>query len=258
MVKYDKENCEPFQKYFAYYTVEQMAMLWCGIDANDFNEVLGECEYPRRAIPKHPYIPCLEFRAAAIMDAIEAKELAVGRDGRNHTINDDHVAPERRTILIKDFKEWLINAFPNEKPRLIFDEIERNSHSSITVEVYQTLLADRDHLQVRIKKAEDVFREQRERIESLERDKAALQRDIDRLPTNTLIDQRSEVTYLNIIGGLLEIMLGRTPSGAKHSIYSSQSSIISALLSRFKNVPGISDRTLQGKFSEANKSVKNQ
>lgn len=254
MIKYDKEHCEPFQKYFAYYTVEQMAMLWCGIEPNDFNEVLSECEYPRRAIPKHPYISCLEFRAAAVMDAIEAKELAVGRDGRCHAISDDHVAPERRTVLLKDFKEWLINAFPNEKPKLIFDEIERNIHSAITVEAYQTLLADRDHLQVRINKAEEIFREQKKKIESLEGENASLRQMVDKVGGS--VDQRSETTYLNIIGGLLSLMLGSSPAGVKQSVFANQGAIISAMLAHFEGMSGISVRTLEGKFSEANKSFK--
>ena len=217
MVNYDKENCEPFQRYFAYYTVEQMAMLWCGIEPHDFSEVIGECTYPRRAIPQHPYISCLEFRAAAIMDSIEAKELAVGRDGRCHAISDDHVAPERRTVLLKDFKEWLIKTFPNEKPKLIFDDIERNTHSSITVEVYQTLLADRDHLQVRINKAEEVFREQKRRIESLEGENASLKNMVEKGVGG--MDGRSERSYLNVIGGLISIMLRE---GANKQVMSSQ------------------------------------
>ncbi|EMZ5628119.1 protein kinase [Enterobacter kobei] len=254
MVNYDKENCEPFQRYFAYYTVEQMAMLWCGIEPHDFSEVIGECTYPRRAIPQHPYISCLEFRAAAIMDSIEAKELAVGRDGRCHAISDDHVAPERRTVLLKDFKEWLIKTFPNEKPKLIFDDIERNTHSSITVEVYQTLLADRDHLQVRINKAEEVFREQKRRIESLEGENASLKNMVEKGVGG--MDGRSERSYLNVIGGLISIMLSKSPGGQRYSIFDNQSAIIQTLLGHYVGKYGISDTNLEKKFAEANRSIR--
>lgn len=254
MVNYDKDNCETFKRYFAYYSVEQMAMLWCGIEPYDFDEVISECQYPRRGIPKHPYIGCLEHRSAAIMDAIDAKELPVGRDGKGHSISDDHVAPERRTILIKDFKEWLINTFPNEKPKLIFDEIERNAHSSITIEAYQTLLADRDHLQVRINKAEEIFKQQKKELEALKGENASLRQIVDRASNNT--DLRSETTYLNIIGGLLNLMLGTSHGGQKQSVFENQGAIISAMLAHFEGMPGISVRTLEGKFSEANKSFK--
>ena len=254
MVKYDKDNCETFQRYFAYYSIEQMAMLWCGIEPFDFDEVISECEYPRRGIPKHPYIGCLEHRAAAIMDAIDAKELAVGRDGKGHTICDDHVAPERRTILMKDFKEWLINSFPNEKPKLIFDEIERNAHSAITIEAYQTILADRDHLHVRISKAEEIFKKQKKELEALMGENESLRRIVDRASGNT--DSRSETTYLNVIGGLLSLMLGSSPGGQKQSIFDNQGAIISALLAHHEGTPGISARTLEGKFAEAKRSLK--
>ena len=40
--------------------------------------------------------------------------------------------------------------FPNEKPAFLFDDIERNSHDSITLEAYQSLKADRDALQLRV------------------------------------------------------------------------------------------------------------
>lgn len=255
MVNYDKENCEPFQKYFAYYTVEQMAMLWCGIETHDFNEVIGECSYPRRAIPQHPYISCLEYRAAAIMDAIEAKELAVGRDGRCHAINDDHVAPERRTVLLKDFKEWLLQAFPQEKPKLIFDEIERNAHSSITVGVYQTLLADRDHLQVRISKAEEIFRQQKKELDALKGENSSLKKMVDN-GVSTIGDARSERSYLNVIGGLLQLMLSHSPSGQKHSVFDNQAAIVSALLAYHEGKYGISSTNLEKKFAEANRSIK--
>lgn len=254
MVNYDKDNCEAFQKYFAYYTVAQMAMLWCGIEPPDFDEVLDECSYPRRGIPKHPYIGCLEHRAAAIMDAIDANELAVGRDGKGHSISEDHVAPERRTLLMKDFKEWLLATFPNEKPKLIFDEIERNAHSSITVEAYQTLLADRDHLKVRITKAESIFKEQKNRIEALEGENNSLKHMVN--GAIGTIDGRSEKSYLNIIGGLLHLMLGTSPSGKKHSIFDNQAAIISAMLAYHEDKYGISPTNLDKKFADANRSIK--
>lgn len=201
-INYDKENCDHFQKYLTYFSVKQMAMLWCDIEISDFEDVISECEYPRRAIPKHPYIGCLEHRASAIMDAIEARELAVGRDGRNHQISDEHVAPERRTVQLKDFKEWLIITFPNEKPKLIFDEIERKAHKSITTDVYLSLLADRDHLTTRIKKAEEVYKEQKIEINKLQDENNKLKT----LAPLGDTDDRSENTYLNIIGGLVNLM----------------------------------------------------
>lgn len=250
-INYDKENCDNFQKYFSYYYVEQIAMLWCGIETPDFDEVIAECQYSQRAIPKHPYIGCLEYRARAIMDAIDAKQLAVGRDGKGHDIRDDHVAPERRTILLKDFKEWLTVTFPNEKPKLIFDDMERNTHTSITTEAYLSLVADRDHLKTRISKAEEIYKEQKSEIKQLQEENSKLK---TLLPVDD-IDERLENSYLNIIGGLVNLMLSVTPNGKKISAYNSQSDIIDALLAHYPNKKGLSKRSLEGKFSQAKSNL---
>ncbi|MCG3464006.1 protein kinase [Xenorhabdus bovienii] len=254
MVNYDKENCNSFQRLFSYYFINEMAMLWCGINPSDFQEVLSECEYIRRGVPKHPYIGCLEPRAAVIMDAIDDKQLSVGRDGKGHITSDDHVAPERRTVLLKDFKEWLIKNYPNEKPKFIFDDIERNIHASITVEAYQVLKADRDHLQIRINNAESIYKDLKKKLDSLDGENLSLKKMVENSYQN--INSRSETTYLNIIGGLLDIMLGTSPSGNALSVYDNQSSIISALLAYHEGKSGISARTLESKFSEAKKSIK--
>ncbi len=69
------------------------------------------------------------------------------------------------------------------------------------------------------------------------------------------VSDREESTYLNIIGGLLGLMLGETPAGAKQSVYINQSAIVSALLVHYEDKAGISKRTLESKFAKANKSI---
>jgi len=66
---------------------------------------------------------------------------------------------------------------------------------------------------------------------------------------------RAETTYQNIIGGLLGLMLGKTPAGKAQSVFESQSAIISALLAHHDGKPGISSRTLEEKFAEAKRSL---
>lgn len=69
------------------------------------------------------------------------------------------------------------------------------------------------------------------------------------------IHARAETTYLNIIGGLLELMLGRTPAGKPQSAFDSQAAIADALLAHYSGQPGISKRTLDEKFPQARKSI---
>ena len=67
--------------------------------------------------------------------------------------------------------------------------------------------------------------------------------------------ERSETTYLNIIGGLLSLMLSEPSAGKPRSTFNNQSTIISALLEHYRNKPGISQRTLEDKFAAAKRSL---
>ncbi|WP_343626049.1 hypothetical protein [Roseateles puraquae] len=72
---------------------------------------------------------------------------------------------------------------------------------------------------------------------------------------NAPMSLRAEATYLNIIGALLELVLGKTPAGKPHSVFTSQAAIIDALLAHHADKPGISKTTLEGKFAEARRRL---
>ncbi|MEP9324990.1 hypothetical protein PPMP20_17890 [Paraburkholderia phymatum] len=75
-------------------------------------------------------------------------------------------------------------------------------------------------------------------------------------PGGERLGRREETTYLNIIGGLLHLLLGKSPgSGKKYSSFASQDAVISGLLAHFDGAPGISKRTLESKFAEAKRSI---
>lgn len=144
--------------------------------------------------------------------------------------------------------------FPSEKPKLIFDDMERNTHTSITTEAYLTLIADRDHLKTRISNAENIYREQITKINKLKEENVKLKN----LSTTNSIGDRLENTYLNIIGGLVNLMLSETPNGRKISVYNSQSDIINALVAHYPNKKGLSQRNLEGKFSQSNLNLQKE
>lgn len=70
------------------------------------------------------------------------------------------------------------------------------------------------------------------------------------------LSSREKTALLNIIGALVSLMLDNTPSGQKISVYDSQAAIISGLLGYFPNVYGISERTLEEKFVQAKRNLK--
>ncbi|GAA4403165.1 hypothetical protein [Quisquiliibacterium transsilvanicum] len=67
--------------------------------------------------------------------------------------------------------------------------------------------------------------------------------------------RRAETTYLNIIGGLIGLMLGKSPGGQPLSVYDSQAAIIAALLAHHEGKPGMSERSLEQKFAAAKRSL---
>jgi hypothetical protein len=83
-------------------------------------------------------------------------------------------------------------------------------------------------------------------------DKSDLQDQKDQLTLRT----RSETTYQNIIGGLLDLLLGKTPGGRAHSIFKDQTAIVEALLASQPGRPGLSKRTLEAKFAQAKRTLK--
>ena len=65
------------------------------------------------------------------------------------------------------------------------------------------------------------------------------------------IDERERTTLLNIIGAQLKLL-----QDSSRPRLPSQSDVVNALVERFPRVYGIGQRTLEGKFAEANRSLK--
>jgi len=65
---------------------------------------------------------------------------------------------------------------------------------------------------------------------------------------------RSETTYLNIIGAMLAVMLNKNSAKA-NSVFENQSAVISNIVAHYGAKPGISQRNLEDKFSEAKRSL---
>src|SRR5690606_39768716 len=69
------------------------------------------------------------------------------------------------------------------------------------------------------------------------------------------ISPRSEATYLSIVGGLLTLLLGQSPSGKQYSSFKTTDSIINALLAYYPGRAGLSERTLWSKFKAAKQHI---
>jgi len=92
--------------------------------------------------------------------------------------------------------------------------------------------------------AEFVF--QRTDIEAFEEQVAQGQQ-----TASTDIGPREQQTLLNIIAGMLDLMLGKTPGGRPQSVFENQSAVIDGLLAHHDGKQGITKRTLEKKFARA-------
>jgi hypothetical protein len=69
------------------------------------------------------------------------------------------------------------------------------------------------------------------------------------------LSSRERETLLNITGGLLGLLLDRTPAGKPQSVFDSQAAVIDALIAHYEGRPGIAKRTLEDKLAQAKRSL---
>ena len=151
MSNYDVKSCSSLER--AYYRPIEAALRWCNLIEHEvvILEKTSHSLFP--AIADFPQWPCLRLNAEKIFEATQNNELPHGRDGR--TVNEgDHVAPMRITVRHNDLKIWIAKYYPDQKPKFLFDEVERTTHSAINKDAFIALQVERDALKVRIEKAE--------------------------------------------------------------------------------------------------------
>lgn len=251
---YNDSDCEHLHAYHAYYPVPAAAMLWCGVPPNDLQDELSRIKpHPQvRGVFTHPYISCFEVRCRIIHDAIESGELAASRE--NGKATDDHIAPERRHVSRLHLKAWIAKEHPADKAKctFLFDEIERKTHASINADTFRALQADRDAARAELEKARTRANDAIREMDAMRGERDSLRAMVDKMAAP---GDRAETTYLNIIGAMLALMLGKSPAGKAQSVYENQAAIIAALLGHHEGKPGISARTLEEKFAAGKRSL---
>lgn len=202
-------------------------------------ETVGARNIPRAE--EFPRWPQLALNTERIFDAMRNRELAYGKGGISC---DDPSLLDRPDVTVRhvDLKLWMARCYPDQKPTFLFDAIERQLHPAISVEAVQSLLVDRESL--------------RTRLGAHEKELEGLREEVKRKPAaDAAVAPRSETTYLNIVGGLLTLLLGKSPSGNRYSSFETMDSVISALLAHHEGRPGISERTLWSKLAAAKRQV---
>ncbi|MGY1917444.1 hypothetical protein ACW9IF_00820 [Pseudomonas tolaasii] len=197
--------------------------------------------------------PRLLEKLELLNDAIRNQELAYGCMGMTVSSGKTIEQP-LLTIRHNDLKRWLIEYHPAERPDFIFDESEKQSVPTHTIEVYKALLVELD-----------IFKAERERTRGLLQE-LTKERDLLRRENAKLIlhrksamepNERSERSYLRLIGALISLLLGRSPGGKPYSSFVSQASIISVLSARNEGKSGFNKRTLEDRFAAARRTDEN-
>ena len=172
------DSCEAMKSLMAIYTILEAAALWCGIKKQDLPDVISKADQISttgigRSIYKHPYISCIEPFTRAIAQAVDDRSLPHCREDGKVLGESDMAAHERRHVTGVALKKWIETAFPNDRPSFLFDDLERDTHTSISADAYRVLKIDRDALKIRIINAELEYRklqsETRQLFEELNR-----------------------------------------------------------------------------------------
>lgn len=225
----------------AFYRPIEAAIRWSGLVRFESRilKVVGT-----RSIPgpeDFPRWPMLRLNVERIFDAMRNGELAYGRAGI--TCDDPSLLDDPElTVRHVDLRAWMTCFYPSQKPAFLFDDIERRLHPAISIDAVQALIVDRDALMTQ--------------LAAHQKELKSLRKELKRqAPSERTLPPRSETTYLNIVGGLLTLLLGKSPSGTPYSSFETMESIISALIAHHEGRPGISERTLWAKLAAAKRQV---
>lgn len=235
-----------------YYRPMEAAIRWCGLLRFE-QRILQTLD--QRAMPEpgeFPRWPLLRLHTERIFDALTHGELAGGKAGIVLEAQRPALDDPQLTVRHVDLKAWMAHYYPGERPGFLFDDIERSAHPVVSVDTLNILLADREATKVQLAELSQVHEALRAAHEALAKEQTAHG---DANGTSREPGLRSETTYLNIIGGLLTLLLGKSPSGTAYSSFQNMDAVVSALLAHHEGRPGLSERTLWSKLAQARRHL---
>jgi hypothetical protein len=245
---YEKNTVNPHAKLF--YRPLDAAIRWCNLMAYETQILESAWDCPNLLSATFPQWPCLHANLERILDAIRNKELRYGALGTTVT-SGTPVDPRLLTIRHSDLKRWMLHHHPDQRPSFLFGPVAANQEA-IYYSTYLILQADRDALRIQLNAAEA-------KLQSLigELKTAGLERESLRILAENKqhLSDRSKLSFLNVIGALVNIMLGSSTAGRRHSIFDSQASIVDSITAHYGGVAGLSKRSLDEKFAAGKRSL---
>lgn len=230
-----------------YYRPIEAAIRWCALERYEAEIIRSMASKMLPELSDFPQWPALRLNAERIFDAIANHELPFGIDGV--TVQSgfrlDHPS---LTIRHVDLRTWMTRYYPQERPLFLFDP---NESIELTAQTLQTLLRDKEELKALLTRRELELGQLRvpgiiaaqtaSRISGSE---------------STSLTARAEATYLHIVGVMLRLLLGQTPSGQRLPQFATQEAVVHAMVDHFgQQLMGITERTLHAKFAAANRRL---
>lgn len=233
-----------------FYRPIEAAIRWCGLFHIELLIIkeFDESSLPTALFCKHP---CLKDKLDLMSDAIRHHELPYGCFGIN-VDQGTQVEPRFLTVRHNDLRKWLDQLYPHEKPDFLFFIPDNSSALELTTNKLNYLLAEIQLCKIEQERLHDQLMESQKSISFLLKKNSNLSA---KLRHSAKPSERSERNYLRLIGALINLMLGKSPGSKPYSSFTSQASIISALMAHNRNKPGFSQRNLEDKFSAANRSI---
>ncbi|NAO28866.1 protein kinase [Pseudomonas syringae pv. dysoxyli] len=145
----------------------------------------------------------------------------------------------------------MFNHYPDQRPSFLFGRAPAEQEH-IRYGTYLTLQADRDALEVQLKATEATLQVLMNELQA-----AGVERETLRMLAENKknLSDQSKTSFLNVIGALVDLILGSTEAGRKHSIFESQASIVDSITSHHDGVKGLSKRSLDEKFAAGRRSL---
>jgi len=243
------DNFNPQAKTF--YRPIDAALRWCGLVHYEAEILQAAWHCPERLGSLFPQWPCLHANTEKIYDAMRNGELPYGYLGVSVPMGSP-LEPGQITVRHSDLRLWMQRYYPDQRPGFLFESVN-DTREQISPAAYLFLQAERDAL---VQECNTLQRQ----LQDVMADLQAL--GLEQKSLNALVksqgqlSERSEHTYLQIIGALTYTVLDSSPAGKPLSVFENQTAIVDAVTARFTDIPGLSKRTLDAKFAAANRVLK--
>lgn len=234
-----------------FYRPIEAALRWCKFTSHESEILKAAWSRPAISTDFLSQWPGLQAAVEKINDAIQNAELPYGCLGIS-VPSGTYVEPNQLTIRHTDLRRWMQAYYPEQRPVFLFGP-DKAPPQKISLGAFLALQVDRDVL---LRELNTLQRHYQETLADLQN--IGLERnDLKTLvKTKGQLSERSELTYQNIIGAMLNLFLDHSPGGKPLSVFKNQSAVVDALIARHKDVPGLSKRTLDEKFAASNRNLK--